>query len=176
MSQSHRVVLALGGNMGDVPAHFASALHEVTRQYCTLIACSALYRTPPWGKTDQPDFLNMAAHLTTSLSAHELLAVCLKIEQSHGRQRGEKWGPRTLDLDIIDFDGCQMQDADLTLPHPRAHERAFVLVPMAEIAPEVMLGAHNVAWYKAHCDQTGIKHDTSASANFLRLLMLSLTS
>lgn len=103
-----------------------------------LVLASRLYQTPPWGKTDQPDFINAVAALDTDLSARELLAGLQCIEHAHGRRRsGPRWGPRTLDIDLLLF-GQEIMDCDeLTLPHPRLHERAFVLLPLAELAPEL---------------------------------------
>lgn len=100
---------------------------------------SSLYRTPPWGVLNQPAFINAAVELETRLAPHALLAALLTIEQRAGRVRGERNGPRTLDLDLIHVDGVHMDDEQLTLPHPRMSERAFVLLPLQDIAPAMML-------------------------------------
>ena len=117
---------------------------------------SAIYRTPPWGKTDQPDFLNMAAEIETDLSAHELLDLCLTIERASGRVREERWGPRTIDLDMIAYGDDVIADERLTVPHPHAHERAFVLAPMADLAPDLMIAGKSVRDWLALVDTSGM--------------------
>jgi 2-amino-4-hydroxy-6-hydroxymethyldihydropteridine diphosphokinase len=138
------VIIALGGNIGDVAGAFMSALRALRDGGCTIKGVSDVYRTPAWGKTDQADFLNMAACLRTTLSPLALLALCQGIEQAHGRARKEVWGPRTVDLDIIDYDGQISIAPELILPHPHAHERDFVLVPMRDIAPALIINGKSV--------------------------------
>jgi 2-amino-4-hydroxy-6-hydroxymethyldihydropteridine diphosphokinase len=105
-----------------------------------LLARSRFYRTPPWGVTEQPPFLNAAAALDTELTPHALLDALLAIERAAGRVRGDvRWGPRTLDLDLLHMDGVTMHDERLTLPHPRIAARAFVLLPLADLAPHLQL-------------------------------------
>ena len=120
-------------------------------------ARSRLYRTPPWGMLEQPPFLNAAVRLDTGLAAGELLDALLAIERAAGRTReGERWGPRTLDLDLLHMEGVRMADARLTLPHPRIAERAFVLLPLADLAPELELpGQGKVAELLAALDHSG---------------------
>src|SRR5690606_29337857 len=101
-----------------------------------VVTRSSVIRTPPWGKTDQPDFANMAAEIDTSLSPIDLLHACLDIERDMGRVRREVWGPRLLDIDLLAYDRVEIEPAKLTLPLRFAHERDFVLVPLREIAPE----------------------------------------
>ena len=138
--------LSLGGNEGDVMKAFRLALDSLAATPgVEVIARSRVWRTPPWGKTDQPDFLNMAAALRTRLSARALLERCQDIEREGGRQRHERWGPRTLDIDIITFGDAAIDEPDLVVPHPRAAERAFVLAPLAEIAPDARIGGARVA-------------------------------
>ncbi len=138
--------LSLGGNAGDVPASFRHALRRLaTTPGVELLAQSSVWRTPPWGKTDQPDFLNMAALLRVALTARELLALCLEIERERGRSRGEHWGPRTLDIDLITYDAADIDEPGLVVPHPRARERAFVLAPLAEIAGDITIHRERVA-------------------------------
>ncbi|MEN3792265.1 2-amino-4-hydroxy-6-hydroxymethyldihydropteridine diphosphokinase [Fulvimarina sp. MAC3] len=130
-------IIALGGNVGDVPAAMALALRAFdAREDLRILGVSKLYSTPPWGKTDQPDFINACALVETGLDPLALLDLCLETERVHGRERGERWGPRTLDLDVIDYDRRTISDARLELPHPRAKDRAFVLRPLADLDPD----------------------------------------
>lgn len=99
----------------------------------TVLACSRLYRTKAWGRTDQPDFCNAAAILETNLAPRELLAALKKLEHELGRVPSERWGPRALDLDILYYDESRIDEPGLQIPHPRLLERAFALVPLAEI-------------------------------------------
>lgn len=158
--EGHLAALSLGGNVGDVAAAFAQALAELNAtQGVRVAAASGIWRTPPWGKTDQADFLNMAALVETTLDAHALLALCQRIEREAGRERHERWGPRTLDLDLIAFDDVVSDEAALILPHPRAHERAFVLVPLAEIAPDLRLPQGRVGDLAGRCDRSGMSRE-----------------
>jgi 2-amino-4-hydroxy-6-hydroxymethyldihydropteridine diphosphokinase len=156
--------VALGGNLGDVAAAFIAALGFLAADpLCRVTACSSVYRTPPWGKTDQPDFLNMAALLSTAHPAHDLLALCFSIETLLGRERDEIWGPRTLDIDLLTYDDLRIDEPGLTLPHPRIAERAFVLVPLAEIAPGLRIGGATVAQLLGRVDASGISVDVAAT-------------
>ncbi|MCC2098966.1 MAG: 2-amino-4-hydroxy-6-hydroxymethyldihydropteridine diphosphokinase [Hyphomicrobiales bacterium] len=142
----HRAILSLGGNVGDVTAGFASAIAALAIHPAISVAkTSSVWRTKPWGLEDQPDFLNMAIEVSTGLNAGALLDVCLSIEKNHGRVRERRWGPRTLDIDIIIYDNLTCETERLTLPHPRAHERGFVLAPLCEMAPDAVLGARRAA-------------------------------
>ena len=136
-----RAFVALGGNLGDTHAILRQALDDLAALPRTrLLARSRFYRTPPWGLREQPPFLNAAAELETALAPYELLDALLDIERAAGRVReGERWGPRTLDLDLLHMEGVTLRDERLTLPHPRIGERAFVLLPLAELAPELEL-------------------------------------
>lgn len=137
--------LSFGGNLGDVASTFAHAVCDLDKQaQSRVLKCSSLWRTKPWGKTDQPDFLNMAVSLSTNLPALELLEFCLGLETKAGRIREELWGPRSLDIDIIAFGSLETNTEVLILPHPRAHERAFVLAPLAEIAPDALLHGNRI--------------------------------
>jgi 2-amino-4-hydroxy-6-hydroxymethyldihydropteridine diphosphokinase len=122
-----------------------------------VIAVSSLYRTPPWGKTDQPDFLNAAAELSTGLPPRALLDLCLSVEKELKRERRERWGPRLVDLDILLFGALRIDEPGLEIPHPRMLERAFVLVPLAEIAPELVFGGAAISEYAARIERTGIE-------------------
>lgn len=130
--------IGLGGNVGDSAALIADGLAALTVLPKTrLRAHSRLYRSAPWGPVPQADFVNAVARLETMLAPQALLDALLEIEQSHGRTRATRWGPRTLDLDILLYDDAVIATPTLTVPHPRLAERAFVLVPLAELAPEL---------------------------------------
>lgn len=157
--------LSLGGNIGDVAEAFAYALRRLAESPgLTLLHASSVYRTPPWGKLDQPPFLNMAVIVATTLPARALLALCLDIERGMGRRRIERWGPRTLDIDILTYGAADIDDPDLKVPHPRIIERAFVLAPLAEIAPHLRIAGRDVAEWLAAADRQGIEVDDEASA------------
>lgn len=135
-----KVAIAMGSNIGDKAGNIRAALELLAREPgVALGAVSKLYRTAPWGKTDQDWFVNGCALLTTRLAPLALLSRLKAVELAMGRQAGERWGPRLIDLDIIDYGGQALQSAELTLPHAQALERDFVMVPLAEIAPELMI-------------------------------------
>ena len=132
--------VGIGSNLLDPAAQVKSALAELARlPRSRLLKASSLYRTSPVGHTEQPDFVNAVAALETSLKPAELLAELQKIETQHGRQRSFKDAPRSLDLDLLLFDEIIQATADLKLPHPRMHQRAFVLKPLLEIAPGIAI-------------------------------------
>lgn len=140
------VFVALGANLADPVAQLLRAIEELARLPDTrLLTRSSLYRSRPVGGPEQPDYVNAVARMATLLSARELLMHCLAIEARHGRRRTRKNAPRTLDLDLLLYDGLIMDEPGLTLPHPRMHERGFVLQPLAEIAPEVIIPGHGEA-------------------------------
>ena len=149
--------VALGSNLGEprqqvLDAFIALADLPGTR----VLQRSPLYRTPPWGVLDQPPFINAVAELETTLSPEALLQHLLAIEQRAGRVRAERNGPRTLDLDLLHVDGVCRDDRPLTLPHPRLAERAFVLLPLADVAPDLRLpGQGSVAELLARVDPAG---------------------
>jgi 2-amino-4-hydroxy-6-hydroxymethyldihydropteridine diphosphokinase len=149
--------VALGSNLGDPRQQLLDAMDALASLPDTrLLQRSRLYRTPPWGVLEQPPFINAAVELDTALSPHALLDALLAIEQRAGRVRGERNGPRTLDLDLLHVDGVQLDDPQLTLPHPRMAERAFVLLPLHDIAPTLRLpGQASVAELLARLDLTG---------------------
>jgi 2-amino-4-hydroxy-6-hydroxymethyldihydropteridine diphosphokinase len=130
--------LALGSNLGDPVGHLRAALDELDRAVGRLIAVSGAYETEPVGLTDQPRFLNAVCALETALEPRELLVAMLKIETDQGRVRTVKNGPRTLDLDLLIYESRVIDEPGLAVPHPRMGERAFVLVPLAEIAPNLL--------------------------------------
>lgn len=123
--------------MGDRQAYLQAALDKLaSHPGCQLGLVSNIYETPAWGKTDQADFLNLACQVYTDLSAQEFLTFCQEIEQDLDRVRIEKWGQRTIDLDIIFWDDQVIREENLQVPHPYAHERAFVLLPLTDIAAD----------------------------------------
>ena len=126
--------LLLGSNLGDRAALLAAARRQLAAIAGEIVAASGLYETAAWGREDQPAFLNQALALRTALSAEALLAACLAVEQQAGRERLERWGSRTLDVDILLFGAQIIATPTLTVPHPRLAERRFALVPLAEIA------------------------------------------
>lgn len=156
--------LGLGGNLGDPVAAFATVLRRLeTHEAVSLVRPSSVYRTAPWGKLDQPEFLNMAVLVETELSARALLDLCLALEREGGRQRRERWGPRTLDIDILTYGGQVIDEPGLQVPHPRIAERAFVLAPLAEIAPALVIGGRSVVdLLEAVIDET-IRRDPAAT-------------
>jgi 2-amino-4-hydroxy-6-hydroxymethyldihydropteridine diphosphokinase len=130
------IFLLLGSNLGDRQQHLDAAIAAVAREAGPVVAKSAVYETAPWGKIDQPQFLNQAIEIHSDFSAHELLHKILEIEQTLGRKRAEKWGERLIDIDLIYFDQAVISDQALTVPHPHLQERRFVLVPLTEISPQ----------------------------------------
>jgi len=145
-----RVVIAFGSNLGDRAETIVAAAREIADLAgVELTKVSTLHETPalkPHGvDLAAPAYLNAIAIVETDLDPHALLVQLREIEQEHGRVREERWGDRTLDLDIIDADGIVVQSDDLTLPHPRAHERAFVLAPWLEVDPDATLSGRRVS-------------------------------
>lgn len=132
-----RAYVALGSNLGDSKQYMLDAIDALAvLPHTELLARSRIYRTPPWGKLDQPDFLNAAVALETALEPHDLLDALLNIERGAGRERnGERWGPRTLDLDLLHVVGKTVNSERLSLPHPHIADRAFVLLPLHDVAP-----------------------------------------
>lgn len=151
-----RAWLGLGGNIGDVRATIRAALAALDRRGAHVVARSSDYETPPWGKTDQQSFVNACAEVETSLAPHELLALCLDVEKDLGRVRHEKWGPRVIDIDVLAYEGRVIDTPDLIVPHRYMLDRAFVLVPLREIAPDLRIGAETVAEHARRFDADGI--------------------
>ncbi len=153
-------VIALGGNLGDVRATFEKAIARLCDGVeVQLVARSSDYRTPPWGITEQPCFINAVIAVATSLSPRELLNRLQACERALGRNRGweQRWGPRPLDLDLLAYDDVNVGEPDLTLPHPRLFERAFVLVPLAEIGADRRIAGIRVRDALARVDAGGIE-------------------
>jgi 2-amino-4-hydroxy-6-hydroxymethyldihydropteridine diphosphokinase len=132
--------VALGSNLDDPHEHVLQAVEELKALPGTQVRrCSSLYRTAPVGEPDQPDFINAVVQIETALAPLELLDALLEIERRHGRVRSRRNAPRTLDLDLLLYDDQLLDLHGLQLPHPRMHERAFVLLPLAEIAPDASI-------------------------------------
>ena len=153
-------IIALGGNVGDVRTTFKKAMPEICRvAQAGLLARSSDYSTPPWGDMQQAQFVNACIEIQTTLAPLSLLSVLLTIERTFGRDRSRerRWGPRTLDLDLIAYDDISMVQPELTLPHPRLFDRAFVLVPLAEIAPDRLIAGRRVKAALAEIGSEGIE-------------------
>lgn len=150
--------IALGSNLGERAAQLRGALAALQRDGAVrVVAQSAVYETEPVGGPVQPDYFNMVVAVETALGAEALLARCLAVEAEHGRVRRERWGPRTLDLDLLSYGNVALATERLTLPHPRMAERAFVLVPLAEIAPTLKIGDATAAELAARSDRSGLR-------------------
>lgn len=151
------VYLGLGANIGNRESNLRKAVKMLCERGCELTAASSLYETKPVGITDQPDFLNAVVAVKTALNPLDLLTVCRRIEQDMGRVRTLRYGPRVIDIDILIYEGAESSDDELTIPHPRILDRAFVLVPLAEIAPDIEID-HGVTACQAarRADQSGV--------------------
>ena len=133
------ILIGLGSNMGDREKNLESGLRFLEEDDSISIdQISAIYETEPFGVTDQADFLNMVAEISTMLSPYQLLAKCLAVETLLGRVRTRQWGPRVIDLDLLVYDDIQLNEAALQLPHPGIFQRAFVLIPILDIVPQDM--------------------------------------
>lgn len=142
MSSPVRAAIALGSNLDDPESHVKRAFEDLASLPGTsVLARSSLHRTKPVGYADQPDFINACALVETRLAPRELLDALLAIEKRHGRVREIPNGPRTLDLDIVVYGDARIDEPGLTIPHPRAHERAFVMDPLREVWPDVLIPA-----------------------------------
>ena len=153
-------LLAFGGNVGDA----RTTLHRAVASFCDgggirLLARSADYRTPPWGVADQAPFINLCVKVATALSPQALLQHAHAVERAYGRDRARevRWGPRTVDIDLLAYDDVSLDTPELTLPHPRLLQRAFVLVPLADIAPEQLIGGVKVRDALARLETAGIE-------------------
>ena len=154
----YRAYIALGSNLAQPEAQIIQAFDALAQLPDTrLITRSSLYRSAPVGYADQPDFINAVARVETQLSPHDLLQSLLGIEQTFGRVREFRNAPRTLDLDLLLYDDIQFHETGLTLPHPRMHERAFVLMPLVEIDPTCVIpGRGQASDWLAQCDDQSI--------------------
>ena len=152
-------LLGFGGNVGDVRKTLTDAVaafadgKDVTFRYA-----SSHYRTPPWGVLNQPRFINMAISVDTELTPRELLQRAMNVEASFGRDRSKgRWGPRTLDIDLLSYGNLVIDEPGLILPHPRMFERAFVLVPLNEIVPGRVIAGRNIQEALAKLDDRGVE-------------------
>ncbi|MDD7909393.1 MULTISPECIES: 2-amino-4-hydroxy-6-hydroxymethyldihydropteridine diphosphokinase [Pseudovibrio] len=133
--------LGLGSNMGDTKSYIEAAISALSAfEGIEVVGRSSDYRTPPWGPVPQDDYRNCCVTVKTHLSPKRLLEACLGIEKQLGRVRDERWGPRTIDIDVLLYGETRVEDDVLSVPHPRMMERAFVLVPLAEIWPNALIG------------------------------------
>lgn len=158
--------IAFGSNQAEPVAQLLRA-RQTLATVLQEDAASALYRTPPWGYPDQPDFINAVIRYRTDLSPLVLLALLQRVEQEQGRERPFKNAPRTLDLDVLLYDDLHLNLPQLTLPHPGIRERAFVLYPLADLNPECLLEGISVREWLARCDTSGItriSHDNWPTA------------
>jgi 2-amino-4-hydroxy-6-hydroxymethyldihydropteridine diphosphokinase len=150
--------LGLGSNLGDRRRSLAEAVRRLDIGPAQRVeAVSSVYESSPVGLTSQPDFLNLVVRIATDLAPHKLLDKCLRIEAALGRVRHERWGPRTIDLDLLLYGDVRINDERLTVPHPRMRERSFVLVPLAEIAPGLELAGETVDALAAALNGAGLR-------------------
>jgi 2-amino-4-hydroxy-6-hydroxymethyldihydropteridine diphosphokinase len=133
----HRIYLGLGSNLGDRKCNLEEAILQISK-FAVIKKASSIYATEPWGLKDQPQFLNQVLFVESALKPDELLSQLKIIEKKMGRKRSVRFGPRLIDLDILFYDDLILNSPELTIPHPRLRERAFVLVPLAEIAPKLV--------------------------------------
>lgn len=152
-----RAFLGLGGNFADTRTVMAQAIRMIDADRLTrVVAVSSLYSTPPWGIVDQPSFLNSVIEVSTSRSPRALLELCLDTEMALKRVRGERFGPRLIDVDLLLYGQRTIKELGLEIPHPRMFVRAFVLVPLEEIAPDLTLRSVRVASHLKGLDTAGI--------------------
>ena len=157
-----RAFIALGSNIADKISHLRLAAEKIGQLPETkIVARSTIWRTPPWGKLDQDWFANAVVNVDTALEPLELLDACLGIEAAMGRVRVERWGPRIIDLNLLIHGAASIRTERLTLPHPAIHQRAFVLMPLGEIAPDIRIGGKTPADLLATLDIAGIERMTA---------------
>jgi 2-amino-4-hydroxy-6-hydroxymethyldihydropteridine diphosphokinase len=151
-------IIALGSNLGDKAANIEAAIALLTdKGDVQLIRRSRNFATEPWGKTDQDWFVNASIAVATKLSARDLLKRCQEIERRMGRVPTEKWGPRIIDLDLLIYGDAAISEPDLVLPHPHIGERAFVLAPLMDIAPDLKIGGRSIRELHAAIDLKGVR-------------------
>jgi len=160
LMSTHTAFIALGSNLGDPESRVRQGIAALAELPQTqLLAASSLYRSTALGLADQPDYVNAVAQISTGLAPQALLAALLAIEQHYGRERSFRNAPRTLDLDLLLYDACSIHEPGLEVPHPRMHERAFVLAPLLEIAPACAIPGIGPAadWLERCADQPIIR-------------------
>lgn len=144
-SRSYDALLGLGSNVGDKAGNIATALRLLTADgEVRIVGQSRLFRSAPWGVTEQAWFVNAVAAVATGLSAHALLARCLAVETEMGRVRRQKWGPRLVDVDVLTYRGETIDTPDLKVPHPLIEQRGFVVVPLMDVAPDEVIRGRRV--------------------------------
>jgi 2-amino-4-hydroxy-6-hydroxymethyldihydropteridine diphosphokinase len=156
--KKHKIFLSLGSNLGDKKANMERALHLLPPQV-EVTSLSSTYETEPWGFLDQPTFLNQVLEGETNLSPLELLKHVKDIEKKIGRKPGRRFGPRLVDIDILLYGGQRINEVGLTIPHKRMKERAFVLIPLNEIAPKLIIPGLSLTINElvSEIDPTGVK-------------------
>lgn len=152
------IFLGLGTNLGERDENLQRAVDGLAAEMA-VTAVSPVYETPPWGITDQPDFFNICVAGQTTQPPHDLLAFIKQLEQELGREPTYRWGPRLIDIDLLFYDDKTIDDGPLTVPHPRLHERAFVLAPLADIAPDFVhpVRHQTVAEMLSQVDDSGVR-------------------
>lgn len=154
----HRVFLSLGSNMGQKVDYLDNAVDIIKKnEFIHNVKVSSMYQTDPVGYLDQDVFVNIAVVIETTLDPFELLKVCQEIEKALNRERLIRWGPRTIDVDIILYDDLKLDDETLTIPHPRMHERAFVLVPICELDSELVIQSQKIQTLIETVDVSGVR-------------------
>jgi 2-amino-4-hydroxy-6-hydroxymethyldihydropteridine diphosphokinase len=150
--------LGLGSNLGDRRQHLAEAVRRLhAGPALQVVKISSVYESSPVGVTAQPDFLNLVVQVATAHVPHELLAECQRIETDLGRVRRERWGPRTIDIDLLLYGDARINDGSLTVPHPRMRERSFVLAPWSEIAPGMKLDGKTISELATALGEDGLR-------------------
>ncbi|MCI4677349.1 2-amino-4-hydroxy-6-hydroxymethyldihydropteridine diphosphokinase [Rhodoblastus acidophilus] len=157
LGAQRRIGLGLGANLGDPAENLRRAVASLSAAGLVFDALSSLYATPPWGVTDQPDFVNACALARTRLAPLDLLDLVKATERALGREETRRWGPRAIDIDLLFYDDLAWRDDRLTLPHPGLAQRAFVLVPLAEIAPDLRFAGARLAELAARVDASGVR-------------------
>lgn len=157
MTKPAQSFLALGSNMGDKVGTIGQAIALLeSHSEIDVVSRSKLYKTPPWGEEDQDWFVNACLEVTTTFTPLKLLDACQAIENELGRVRAARWGPRVIDLDVLTYGDLEYSDRRLTLPHPRITERAFVLVPLHDLAPNLLFDGKPVSAWLDDVDRSGI--------------------
>ena len=150
----NKAYLGLGTNMGDKQAYLKEACKIISdNPNINIVKISKVYKTKAWGYTNQDDFLNICIEVDTNLSPEELLEVCHEVENKLNRVRVIRWGPRTIDVDILFFNNIISTDENLTLPHPRIKERAFVLIPLMDLNKELVIDNKTISYYLSNLEK-----------------------